>query len=245
VSVKEGAVQREVEVAKRLVERYHGKVPVIATVFTPVTYAQELYNGFQNPWPFGDLIRYYGDDLEAGLDVITDVTRNIIEEFVKVSVDGIFYSSHFMNDKVFTPELYERFGKPYDLQAFEPALGKTWFNMMHIHGDTNLFFDIAKDYPFEAFNWEDTITNVSLAQAHEMLPDKVLVAGVDRNTDFREENRDVLLKNMIKRVKAAQSQVPIGKLVVAGGCAQGTDIPDYRFDTLKEAMEIVYGEKQW
>jgi hypothetical protein len=39
--------------------------------------------------------------------------------------------------------------------------------------------------------------------------------------------------------------VPIGKLVVAGGCAQGTDIPDYRFDTLKEAMEIVYGEKQW
>lgn len=241
VDVKTGAVAREVEVAKRLVDKYHGKVPVLATVFTPATYAMELYNGWQNPWPFADLIRYYGDDLEAGLKVITEVTRNIIEEFVKAGVDGIFYSSQFMNDKLFTPELYRRFGVPYDLAAFEPAVGKTWFNMMHVHGQTNLFMEFAAQYPLEAVNWEDIITNVSLKEGAERMPDKVVVGGVERWQDFRVEDREQLLKNMIARVKAASESVPSGKLIIASGCAQGSDIPEYRFNTLKEAMDLIFG----
>ncbi|MED4224552.1 uroporphyrinogen decarboxylase family protein [Neobacillus cucumis] len=93
---------------------------------------------------------------------LTEVTANIIEEYVKAGVDGIFYSSQFANDLVFTPELYKHFGVPSDLKAFEPAIGKTWFNMMHFHGHTNLFFDLVKDYPMEAFNWEDIQTGISL-----------------------------------------------------------------------------------
>ncbi len=241
VDVKTGAVAREVEVAKRLVDKYHGKVPVLATVFTPATYAMELYNGWQNPWPFADLIRYYGDDLEEGLKVITEVTRNIIEEFVKVGVDGIFYSSQFMNDKLFTPELYRRFGVPYDLEAFEPAVGKTWFNMMHVHGQTNLFMEFAAEYPLESVNWEDIITNVSLKQGAELLPGKIVVGGVERWQDFRVEDRDQLLQNMVERVKAASQAVPANRLIIASGCAQGSDIPEYRFNTLKQAMDMVFG----
>lgn len=241
VDVKSGAVAREVEVAKRLVDRYHGKVPVLATVFTPATYAMELYNGWQNPWPFADLIRYYGDDLEEGLKVLTEVTANIIEEYVKAGVDGIFYSSQFINDKLFTPELFDRFGTPYDLQAFQPAVGKTWFNMMHVHGQTNLFMDKVKDYPLEAVNWEDIITNVSLKEGAEMMPDKVMVGGVERWNDFRTYNREQLLQNMIGRVKAASESVPSNKLIIASGCAQPSDIPEYRFNTLKQAMDIVFG----
>ena len=28
---------------------------------------------------------------------------------------------------------------------------------------------------------------------------------------------------------------------VASGCAQGSDIPEYRFNTLKQAMDMVFG----
>ena len=179
VDVTTGPVHREVEVIKRLMEHYGGKVPVTATVFTPLTYAQELYNGFQNPYPFVDLVRYYGEDLKEGLKVLTELTRNIIEEFVKAGVDGFFYSTQFGNGLQMTPELYEEFGKPSDLEGFAPAVGKTWFNVLHIHGDDDLFFDQFLDYPFEAFNWQSTISNVSLADAAKKT-DKILIGGLER-----------------------------------------------------------------
>ena len=34
--IRTGAVAREIDVAKRLKEHYDGKVPVVATVFTPL-----------------------------------------------------------------------------------------------------------------------------------------------------------------------------------------------------------------
>lgn len=241
--VKTGAIAREIEVAKRLVDKYHGKVPVLASAFNPSSFAQELYNGFQNPYMFKDLVEHYWEDLEEGLKVLTEVTHNLIEEYVKAGVDGIFYASQHMYDKVMTPELYERL-IPYDLQAVEPALNSDscWFNMLHVHGDTTLFFDIARRYPFQAFNWEDILSGHTLAEIHEMMPDKVLVAGIDRHNDFRVGDRDGQLEHILKRVKDAAAQVPANKLVIAGGCAQDTDIPDYRYDTLREAMEMVYGE---
>lgn len=243
IDVKKGAIAREVEVVKRLMDRYKGKVPVLATVFTPTTYALELYcgGGGVGFWPFGDLVRYYADDLKEGLKVLTDMTYQVVEEYVKTGVDGIFYASQLMNDRLFTPEIYEELARPYDLQAYEPALGKTWLNVMHIHGQTNLFMEIVKDYPHEILSWEDIITNVSLKQAKEMYPDRIMMAGIERWNDFREENRDRLLENMVARVKAASEAVSDNRLIIATGCSQASDIPDYRFDTLKQAMDMVYG----
>lgn len=240
VEMKTGAIAREVEVVKRLVDKYKGKVPIIATVFTPLTYAQELYNGWQNPWPFYDLIREYPKEMHAGLEVLTEVTSNIIEEFVNTGVDGIFYSSQFANDKIFTPELYQEFGVPTDLKAFEPAIGKTWFNMMHVHGQTDLFFELVKDYPFESFSWEDILTKEPLRKVANMT-NKIVVGGIERQKDFRIDSREKLLEHISKRVKDASSQVPHNKLIIAPGCAMPTDIPEYRFNILAEAMEIVFG----
>ncbi len=33
--------------------------------------------------------------------------------------------------------------------------GKTWFNLLHVHGDKHLLFDQCLDYEVQAFNWED------------------------------------------------------------------------------------------
>lgn len=242
VDVKTGPIHREVEVAKRLAWQFGGKVPIIATVFTPLTYVQELYNGFQNPDPFKDLVRYYGDDLKEGLKVLTDLTARIIEEFTAAGVDGIFYSSQFGNDLQMTPELYEEFGKPYDLQAFAPAVGKTWFNVMHIHGDTNLFFDKFLDYPLEAFNWQSPITNVSLSEAAQKT-DKILIGGLEREHDFRGSDRAQLKEHIRQRVEAAISSVPANRLILAPGCSLPNDLPEWRFHLLREVLAEKYGEQ--
>lgn len=239
--VKTGALAREVEVARRLVDKYHGKVPVLASVFTPATMCQELYNGWQNPYAFRALAENYGDDLEEGIKVMTEVTYKLIEEYVAAGVDGIFYAAQHMYERGLTREQYERFGMPYDLQAIEPAVKGCWFNMLHVHGDVNMYFDIAAKYPLQAFNWEDVLSGITIEEVHKLLPDRIMVAGVDRHTDFRTGSREEQLRHMIRRVKDAAAQAPMNKLIIAGGCAQDTDIPDYRYDTLREAMETVFG----
>ena len=240
VDVSTGAIHREVEVAARLVDYYGGKVPVIATVFSPLTYAQELYNGFQSPALFTDLVNYYGDDLLAGLKVLTELTSQIVNEFVKAGVDGIFYSTQFANNSQITAEQYDVFARPYDLEAFRPALGRTWFNVLHIHGDTGLFFDKFLDYPFEAFNWQSTTSNVSLAQAAAKT-DKILIGGLDRENDFRIADRAKLGQHILERVKSATEAVPANRLIVGPGCAIPNDIPEFRVNLLKEALDTLYG----
>lgn len=240
VDVKTGAIHREVEVAARLVDHYGGKVPVVATVFSPLTYAQELYNGWQNPYMFPHLLKYYGDDLRAGLEVLTELTAQIIDEFVKVGVDGIFYSTQFANNSQITSAEYDVYGKPYDLKAFQPAIGRTWFNILHIHGDTHLFFDKFLDYPLEAFNWQSTITNVSLAQAAAQT-DKILIGGLERGADFRGDDRDALAAHILELARDAAASVPANRLIIAPGCAVPNDIPEFHFNLLKEALDTLYG----
>lgn len=241
VDVKKGAIAREVDVVKRLMEKYKGKVPVVATVFTPTSYAQELMTGNFVPWPFFECVKYYPEDLKIGLKVITEVTQNIIDEFVNAGVDGIFYANQHMYARGFTSETFDEFCKPYDLEAFQPAIGATWFNMLHIHGTKGLFMDKIKDYPQQAINWEDINSGVTLGEIHKMYPDKILMAGIERNHEFTETDRDKLVKKLVGRVEAARDQVPANKLIIATGCSQPSDIPDYRFNAFKDAMDIVFG----
>lgn len=240
VSLESGAVAREVEVAKRLVEKYHGKVPLVATVFTPLTYAQELYSGWQNPWPFADLMRDYRDDLKEGLKVLTDVTREIIQKYVDAGVDGIFYAGQLMNDQLLTPEIYEELGVPYDLEAFKPA-EKCWFNVLHVHGLGRLLMEFAPQYPVQAVNWEDLMCTTSLADGAKMMPDRIMMGGVEKINDFWENDREKLLEKMINRLKVACDAVPKNKLIFATGCAVDPSVPEYRLNTIKEAMDIVFG----
>lgn len=242
VDVKTGAIAREVEVVKRLMDRYGGKVPVAATVFTPTSYAQELMCGNFVPWPFFEVVKHYPDDLKEGLKVLTEVTAKIIEEYVKAGVDGIFYANQHMYARGFTRETFEEFCKPYDLEAFKPAEGKTWFNVLHIHGTQDLFIDMIKDYPQQAINWEDINSGISISKMHEMYPDKILMAGIERNLEFTEPDREKLQNNLVKRVKNAAASAPSNKLIIATGCSQPSDIPDFRFNTFKTAMDTVFGK---
>lgn len=239
VDIHTGAVAREVEVAKRLKEYYDGKVPVVATVFSPLTYAQELYNGFQDPARFIPLVREYGDDLKEGLKVLTEVTRDIVEAYANAGVDGIFYSTQFANDSQITSEEYDEFALKSDLEGFEPAIGKTWFNILHIHGDSNLYFDKFLDFPFEAFNWQSTITNVSLSDAARKT-NKILIGGIERQSGFDFPSREELTEKIRKNVKDAIASVPANRLIIAPGCALPNELPEFRFNVLKEVIDELY-----
>ncbi|MED4224551.1 hypothetical protein [Neobacillus cucumis] len=46
---------------------------------------------------------------------------------------------------------------------------------------------------------------------------------------------------MVERVRAASAQIPSNRLIIAPGCALPNDIPEFHFNILKEAMDLVFG----
>ena len=237
-----GALGKEIEVAKRLADHYHGRVPVIATVDTPASYLKALYCGFEDPSRFGEVIRYYQDDLKEGLKVMTEVTVKLTEEYAKAGVDGIFFATNVANEHYMTEEEYKELLLPSDLETVKAAEGKTWFNILHIHGDGEVFFDLlANALPVQAVNWHTVTTTVSLKEGAQKT-DKILIGGVDHMKDFAILDREELVKKMRERVKDAADSIPANRLIIATGCSViPPSIPDARIGVLKDVVDEVYG----
>lgn len=240
-SVKEGPLRREIDATARLVEHFKGEVPVLPTIFSPLTSAQEMYCGFQNPWPIMANMEYSGEKLHKGLEVITETTLQFVEELIKVGIDGIFLATHFATYNRATLEQHDKFARKYDMQVLDFVKDRTWLNLMHIHGTEELYFKEIVDYPVQGFNWEDISSNISLKDAREAT-DKLLIGGIEQLSDFNELDREALKEKLRERVRQARKDAG-EKLVIAPGCCIPSDIPEYRFTVLKEVVdEIAKGE---
>ena len=133
-SVKDGALRREIEATARMVEHFKGEVPVLPTIFSPLTAAQEMSCGWLNPWPIMADIEYSPNELHKGLEIIAETTERFLEELCKVGIDGVFFATQLACYNRTTREQYDEFGRKYDLQLLNSIKDKTWFNMVHIHG---------------------------------------------------------------------------------------------------------------
>ncbi len=235
-SVKDGALRREIDAAARLVEHFKGEVPVLPTIFSPLTAAQEMSCGWLNPWPIMADIQYSPNELHKGLETIAETTERFLEELCRVGIDGVFFATQLACYNRTTKEQYDEFGRKYDLQVLDSIKNKTWFNMIHIHGAEELFFTEIEDYPVQAFNWEDLNSNISLefARAHS---DKILCAGIEHLHDLYEPDRAALKENVRARAEAAVKAAGRGRLILGPGCVVPADVPEYRLTVLKEVAE--------
>lgn len=248
VSVQHEVFQRELDATKRIVDRFKGEVPVIATVFTPLTWASEMYCGFDRTTMMVAAMQYSGKALHEGLKAITETNINFCNELVKAGVDGIFYATHYCSSSLINREQHEEFGIPYDLQVLDEVNKGTWFNMLHLHASENIMVKEFAEYPVQAINWEDICcapeTRVTLKMARSYTS-KILVGGLDQHHDLvRADNDREAVKGLIKeRILEAVQQAGPDRLIFAPGCAFPNTIPRYRFHLISEAMEDCFGNE--
>lgn len=237
IDIKNNEVfKREIEATKKIVEKYKGKVPVIATVFSPLTNAQEMSCGWQNPWPMVATIRNHPEELHKGLETITATTLKLLDELVEAGVDGLFFATHYATTNYLTVEEYEEFGKKYDLQVLNHIKDRTWFNVLHIHGTEGLMMKELDDYPVQAINWEDIRSDISLKDAKDITK-KLLICGIEQIEDFNTSDRDKIKDTMKMRVENILNTVEKERVIVAPGCVYLPDMPEYRLNALKEVID--------
>lgn len=157
----EGSLGAQLE-ALRLIRKGLGPdVPVIQTVFSPLSQAKNLVG--QDA--LLAQLRQHPEAVEVGLRVIAETTCRFVEAALRLGIDGIFYAVQHCQAHLLGAEEYCRFGRPYDLEVFEYAAG-AWLNVLHLHG-LNVYFDLVADYPVQIINWHDRETSPSLSEGQQ------------------------------------------------------------------------------
>jgi uroporphyrinogen decarboxylase len=144
------------------------EVPVIQTVFSPVTVGGYLVGKSQsrvlrelrqNP----DLV---GPALTRIAHALLDFSRRSIE----VGAAGIFYAiSGYAGRGVMTEAAYRERILPMDVGVLSRLPKDAWFNVVHLCG-SNLNFGLARDMPMQAVSWSiHNQGNPSLAEGQKIV----------------------------------------------------------------------------
>jgi uroporphyrinogen decarboxylase len=175
VSVLAGAYGRELEHLARLVGLVGAQVPVLATVFSPMTIAAKLSEGLHRKH-----LAESPAEVIAALDVITAVTCEFVRQALDRGCAGVFFATQDATRKAFSAADYRLFAEPFDrvvLKAAADAGG--WFNVLHAHGE-DILFDILKDYEVSALNWHIGETPPSIKTYRDRGGARPIVGGLQR-----------------------------------------------------------------
>ena len=234
LDARHGILAREVRIARTIKEHYDGVKPVIATLFDPLSWIQELTTPM-DPRGVLELLETDPDALESAVKAIAETNRNFLERLItEAEIDGVFFATKFSRNAILTDEQHERFVLPYIQQANDQLAGRTWFNLLHIHGDEQLRFDELLQFDsFNALNWE---SEARAAGAHSIAEvraktDKILVTGIDQHHDFLLTRREVKAK-IAERFKSAVEQNAGGPLIFGPGCSMPLFIEEQRFNNI-------------
>lgn len=175
VSVHEGSYARELKSLRLLLEKVKGEdVPVVFTIFTPITIANKLSMGKVRQ----HINEGHGEAIHHALKAIAGTTAALAKEAIALGADGVFMASQSSTYDFMTAEEYREYGVPYDVQVLQAA-SDGWMNTIHAHGN-NIMFEVLRDYPVQVFNWHVWETKPDLDEC-QVLTGKCMMGGLNRN----------------------------------------------------------------
>ncbi len=202
-------------------------VPLVQTVFSPLTSCLKM----AGREILLEHIRERPDAVHAGLEIITETTLGFALEAVARGADGLFFATQTANEGYLTGKEYDDFVKRYDLAVLEAVREKSWFNILHLHGQ-DVMFDHVLDYPVQAFNYHDRESGPALADLRSRT-NKILIGGIAENTTLVEGAPE----EVDAEVREAWDQVNRRGLILGPGCVANLDAPETNVLQLRRSVE--------
>ena len=126
-------------------------VPVIQTVFSPITVAGYLVCKSQSR--VVRELRQHPEVVGPALDRIAEALVDFSRRSIENGAAGIFYAiSGYAGRGVMSVDSYRDLVLPYDQSVLNALPTAAWFNVLHLCG-SNLNFDLARDLPSQAVSW--------------------------------------------------------------------------------------------
>ena len=204
--VDKGSLARELKSLALLLEKTKQEdVPVIFTVFSPITTANKLSGGTLRQY----LADGHGEAVHHALKIITETTCQVAKRAIELGADGIFFVAQSSTYDFMTAEEYEEYGVPYDMEVLEAAKDG-WMNTIHAHGP-NIMLELLKNYPVDVFNWHAWETYPAVDEA-SLVTGKCLMGGLNR-TDITQCNRNAIRHQIFECFKMMKGR---GQILTPG-----------------------------
>lgn len=202
-------------------------VPVLQTIFSPLTIAAKLSDG-----RVVEHLRERPDVVNQALVVMRDVTIEVARASLRAGADGVFFASQLATSDLVSEDEYLQFGANYDLEVLEEAVDAgSQFTLVHIHG-RNTFFHLLAGYPGNALNWHDRRVGPPLAEVLTAYPDCAAVAGID------EQGIASMTPDEVRaQVHDAREQTGDRRLLLGPGCVIATTTPEANLLAAVEAAK--------
>ncbi len=155
-------------------------VPVIQTVFSPITVAGYLV-GKSKSRVLREL-RRSPELIRPALDRIADGLVDFSRRSVEAGAAGVFYAISGYASKDAMPEaVYRDLVLPYDVDILKRLPRAAWFNVVHLCG-SHLHFGLARDMPVPAVSWSvHNQGNPSLAEGRA-ISGKAVMGGLGQRS---------------------------------------------------------------
>jgi uroporphyrinogen decarboxylase len=225
LNVTKGCLGRQLAALHLVAEKTKTTVPLLMTVFSPLTTAWKLAGNRV----FGDL-RLHPEGFKQGLRVIAETTVSFSLEAINAGANGIFFATQCDTYRLLNEQEYREFGESYDRLVLDAIRPEAEILLLHAHGE-DIMFDIVATYPVDAINWHDRITWPSLKEARERFPG-VLVGGMNEWA--------TLLKGPPAAIRAeiqdAVSQAGGQSCIIAPGCVIPVNTPPEHVRAARDAV---------
>jgi uroporphyrinogen decarboxylase len=143
-------------------------VPVIQTVFSPITVGGYLVGKSQSR--IVRELRKHPEVVGPALDRVAAALVDFSRRSVEAGAAGIFYAiSGYAGRKVMSEDGYRDLVLAYDQEVLNALPSEAWFNVLHLCG-SNLNFGLARDLPSQAVSWSiHNQGNPSLKEGRDMV----------------------------------------------------------------------------
>lgn len=221
---RKGMLATQLETLRLVKEAVGDSVPLLATVFAPLSQAKHLADNE----PMLTHLRRQPELFRQGQETIVESTLRFIEAAKKIGIDGIFYAIQHARYPLLSRAEYEEWGRPFDLQILHATQG-LWLNMVHLHS-TDVMFDLIAAYPVQLLNWHDRETGITLRDGLQQF-NGAASGGIDHWTLHQESP-----ENTMAEAKEAIGQVNGRRLLLGTGCVAMTTTPLRNIRALRESV---------
>jgi len=149
-------------------------IPLLHTVHSPLTIAMKLSDN-----RVIEHLRDHPDAVHTALEVITAVTREMVDAAFAGGADGIFYASRALDFDILDETEAREFGLRYDGAILDAIAGRGPV-LLHVHGNAPMF-DLAAHYPAQILNWHDLRAAPNLADGQRRAA-RCVAGGIDETT---------------------------------------------------------------
>jgi uroporphyrinogen decarboxylase len=206
------------------------RVPVLQTVFSPLSVASYLV-GRENRRLVREM-RSSPDVVLPALGRIADALIDFSRKSVAAGAAGIFYAiSGFATPDSMPVAVYDELVLPLDLRVLEALPPEAWFNALHLCG-SHVNMDVARRLPVQAVSYSiHNQGNPPLGDARR-LSGKAVMGGLEQRRVLVGGPPDAIIGQVREAIAATDGGR--GRLL-APGCSVPPQAPDVNLRTMMEA----------